>query len=70
MLETIAITLLIIAISVAFLSVRILFGKRFVHTHIDGNKALNRKGIHCVQAMDKMERKANSKRVNEKNKNQ
>ena len=32
--------------------VRVLLGKRFVHTHVDGNKELERKGIHCAQSQD------------------
>lgn len=43
MLETFLFTLLIIAIGLGFLCIRIWVGKRFVHTHVDGNKALNEK---------------------------
>lgn len=52
MLQALLVSLLIIAIGVALLAVRLFFGKPFVHTHIDGNKALSRKGIHCAQSMD------------------
>lgn len=51
------------------LCVRIFTGKnkRFIHTHIDGNKALNKKGIFCVKEMDRRERRINKNAVNEKN---
>lgn len=42
----------ILAIGLLLLSIRVLVGKRFVHTHVDGNKALERKGIHCAQSQD------------------
>ena len=44
--------LLIIAVAIIFLSVRLFFRKGFVHTHIDGNKARNDKGIHCALSYD------------------
>ncbi len=67
MFEAFLFSLLIIAIGVALLSVRLFAGKNFVHTHVDGNKALNRKGIHCIQAQDAALRGGNPKRVNERN---
>ena len=51
------ISLLIIAISVIFLSVRLFIGRQFVHTHIDGNKVLQSRGIHCAQSFDADERR-------------
>jgi len=62
------ITALIIAISIALLCIRLYFGKKFVHTHIDGNKALNKKGIFCVHEMDRRERRKNRNAVSEKSK--
>ena len=70
MLEAFLFSLLIIAIGVALLCVRLFAGKDFVHTHVDGNKALNRKGIHCVQAQDAVLRRENPNRVSEKNSKQ
>ena len=61
--------LLILAIcAVAFLllAIKVLVGKKFVHTHIDGNRHLNKKGIHCVQSMDRKMRKDNPNRVKER----
>lgn len=63
-------SLLIIAIGLILLCIKVLLGQRFVHTHIDGNKALNRQGIHCVQSLDASERKENNHRINEKSKQQ
>lgn len=67
MLKVILLTLGIVAVSIALLAIKLLFGKRFVNLHIDGNKALNRKGIHCVQSMDATERKENPNKVSEHN---
>ena len=66
MLRTFLVTLLIIAIGLGFLCIRIWVGKRFVHTHVDGNKALNEKGIHCVQSLDAAKRQDNPHAVSEK----
>ncbi|QFQ11641.1 hypothetical protein C7Y71_000570 [Pseudoprevotella muciniphila] len=40
--------LIIVGICFALLSVKLFFGKEFVHTDIKGNKPLNDKGINCV----------------------
>lgn len=55
MLETILISVLIVAICMLLLSIQILFKKngKFPNTHVSGNAALRKKGIHCVQAQDK-----------------
>lgn len=66
MFQLFLITLAFIAIAVALLSIKLFFGKKFVNSHIDGNKALNKKGIHCVQSMDRNMRKENPHRVSEK----
>lgn len=59
-------SLLIIAICVCFLGVRLLFGRSFVHTHVEGNKELRRRGITCIQSQDAAERRAGKgKRVSE-----
>lgn len=60
------ISLLIIAISVIFLCVRLLVGRQFVHTHIDGNKAMQSRGIHCAQSFDAEERRAKKYIIKEK----
>lgn len=55
MLETILISVLIVAICIALLAIQIIFKKngKFPNTHVSGNKALQKKGINCVQAQDK-----------------
>ena len=45
------VTLVLMAIAVVLLGVKIFFvkGGKFPHTHIDGNKELNKRGIKCVR---------------------
>lgn len=59
MLETIAITVLIVAICIALLAIKLLFQKkgRFPNTHVSGNKAMREKGIGCVQSQDREARR-------------
>lgn len=59
MLDTILITLLIVAICIALLGVRTFFvkGGKFPNSHVSGNKALRKKGISCAQSQDKEARK-------------
>ncbi|WP_337377448.1 hypothetical protein [Prevotellamassilia timonensis] len=59
------ITLLIVAICMALLSVRLFFGKSFVKTHVDQSKAMRQRGIGCVQSQDAAARIENRKRVKE-----
>ncbi len=68
MLKTILITLLIVAISMAFLSVKVILKKngRFPNTHVSGNKAMRERGIGCVQSQDREARKANPHAVAER----
>ena len=47
MLKTFLAILLLVACGVAALSVRLFFGKRFVHTDIKGNANLEKRGIKC-----------------------
>lgn len=57
MLTTLLITVIILVICVVLLSVKVLFkkGGRFPNTHIDGNRALGKKGIHCARTQDREE---------------
>lgn len=59
MLDTVLITLLIVAICVLLLGVKVFFvkGGRFPNGHVSGNKALRKKGIGCVQSQDRAEQK-------------
>ena len=61
MIETIIITMLIVAICLALLAIKIIFKKngRFPNTHVSGNKAMRKRGIGCVQSK---ERKASEKK--------
>ena len=68
MFQLFLITLAIIAAAFLLLGIKVLVGKKFVHTHIDGNRYLNKKGIHCVQSMDRKLRKENPNRVSEHSK--
>lgn len=59
MIETLLITVLIIAICMALLCVKLIFRKNgsFSSQHIHDSKALKEKGIHCVMDQDKEARK-------------
>lgn len=59
MLETILITLLIVAICVVLLGVKVFFvkGGRFPNGHVSGNKAMRERGIGCIQSQDREARK-------------
>lgn len=67
MLKLVVVTVLIIAIAVALLSVKVIFRKngRFSSQHIHDNAALRKQGIHCVMDQDR-EMRAPSKGVKEK----
>ena len=68
MLKTILITVLIVAICMALLSVKILFKKngRFPNTHVSGTKAMRERGIGCVQSQDREARKHNKHAISER----
>lgn len=59
MIETILITLLIVAVSLLLLGVKVFFtkGGTFPNSHVSGNKALRAKGIGCVQSQDREARR-------------
>jgi len=48
----------IVGLCVLLLGIRIFFVKngKFPNTHIEGNKLLKDKGIHCANAQDRIER--------------
>lgn len=68
--KTLLFTLLIIAISVALLSITIIIKKngRFPNIHIGGNKNMRKRGIKCAQSQDRDARKENPMAVKETNK--
>lgn len=68
MLKLALITLGFVALSVAFLCIKMIMkpGSRFASTHISGSKAMRERGIHCVQSMDAMERRERRMRVRER----
>ncbi|MBR6589973.1 MAG: hypothetical protein IKK67_05835 [Bacteroidaceae bacterium] len=55
MIETLIITVLIVAICLALLAIKIIFKKngRFPNTHVSGSKAMRKRGIGCVQSQDR-----------------
>lgn len=67
MLDTILISLLIVAICIALLGVGIFFrkGGKFPNGHVSGNKALQEKGIGCAQSQDREAHKKNKLAVDE-----
>ncbi len=62
MLTVLLLTLAIVLVAVVLLGVRVFFvkGGRFPNTHIDGNAALRKKGIHCAAHQDAEARRHNS----------
>ena len=63
MLKLTLIVLAIVAVSMLLLTVNIwLRGGEFRSQHIGQSKEMRRRGIHCVQSMDAMERKEREKR--------
>ena len=67
--EIIAISTLIIAISMAFLCIKLVFRKdgRFSSQHIHDSKAMRERGIHCVMDQDRELRTRSRLSVNERN---
>ncbi|MBQ8051458.1 MAG: hypothetical protein IJ197_07795 [Bacteroidaceae bacterium] len=62
MLKLMLIVLAIVAVAMLLLTVNIwLRGGEFRSQHIGQNKEMRRRGIHCVQSMDRMEREKSSK---------
>ena len=61
MAETLTLSVLIIAIALALLSIKLIIKKhgKFASQHIHDNEALRKQGIHCVIDQDKEARAAN-----------
>ena len=65
MLDTLFITVLIVAICIALLCIGIFIKGKFPNTHVSGNKALRKKGIGCVQSQDREAQKINKRAIPE-----
>ena len=65
MLKTFAVILGIIAFGIALMAVRLFFGKPFVHTHIEGKRDMQARGIHCVTHQDRQARRERRTKVKE-----
>lgn len=65
MLQTILITVLIVAISITILSIGIILKGKFPNSHVSGNKHLREKGIGCAQSQDRAARKLNKHAIPE-----
>ncbi|MBU3854168.1 MAG: hypothetical protein H9789_10225 [Candidatus Paraprevotella stercoravium] len=67
MLKTLLFTFIIVAVCMALLAIKILVKKngRFPNTHIGHSAAMRKRGINCVQSMDRMDRKENPHRIPE-----
>ena len=61
MLKTLLLSMLIIAICIALMSVKLIFQKntKFDSMHIHDSDAMKERGIHCVVDQDKEARKQN-----------
>ncbi|WP_314311755.1 hypothetical protein [Hoylesella saccharolytica] len=68
MAETLTLSVLIIAIALALLSIKLIIKKhgKFTSQHIHDNDALRKQGIHCVIDQDKEARQQSRKAVKEK----
>lgn len=68
MIEILLSTALIIAISVTFLCVKLIFRKngRFESQHIHDSKAMKDRGIHCVMDQDREVRRKSRFAVSER----
>ncbi len=68
MIETIIITVIIVAICLALLAIKIILKKngRFPNTHVSGSKAMRKRGIGCVQSQDREARAPKRIKVNER----
>ena len=68
MIETLLISVLIIAIAMISFLVRVLFVKQgeFKSQHIHDSEAMKERGIHCVMDQDREMRTKNRYAVNEK----
>lgn len=67
MLKLLLLTLGICAVSILLLSVRIILqkGGKFRSLHVSQSPDMRKKGIHCVQSMDRMMRQQSPYRVKE-----
>jgi len=61
MVQTLLLSVLIIAIAIALLSVKLIFKRngKFTSQHIHDSAALRKKGIHCVVDQDMEARRKN-----------
>jgi len=68
MLKVVLLTAGIVAISIALLCIKLIIlpNGKFASSHISDNKEMRKRGIHCVQSMDKMIRKENPHKVKER----
>lgn len=58
-------TLIIVGISMLLLSVGIFIKGKFVNTHVSGNKAMAKAGVHCASTQDREDRMLNPHSVQE-----
>ena len=68
MLKLAFITLGFVAVAMLLLCVKVILlpGGKFGSFHVGDSKDMRKRGIHCVQSMDKMERMANPHAVRER----
>lgn len=68
MLKLAFITLGIVAVAMLLLCIRVVLlpGGRFRSFHVGESKEMRKRGIHCVQSMDRMERRPNPHALSER----
>lgn len=66
--ETLLITLLILAMSFALLSIKVVFSKerKFPNGHVSGNPALKKEGVGCIQSQDREAQKVSPFAIGER----
>lgn len=68
MLKLAFITLGIVAVAMLLLCIRVVLlpGGRFRSFHVGESREMRKRGIHCVQSMDRMERRPNPHALSER----
>lgn len=68
MLKLAFITLGFVAVAMLLLCIRVILlpGGKFRSFHVGDSREMRKRGIHCVQSMDRMERRVNPHAVRER----
>lgn len=56
MFKLIIISIILLALASLLIGVRLIFGKSFVKTHVEDNRALRKQGVRCYRQLENEER--------------